>query len=62
MKKYYLRNKNYKTYFKKKLSKGIFHWVSNIKEAKFLTKEEAEKLLNEIKGKENFEIIKKKEN
>lgn len=61
MKKYYLRNKTYGTYYKSRYSKGNFHWVVDICEAKALTKAEANKLLNEIKNKENFEVIEKEE-
>jgi len=60
-KKYYLRNKNYGTYYKSRYSKGNFHYVVDNSNATLLTKSEASKLLNEIKNKENFEIIEKKE-
>lgn len=60
-KKYYLRNKEYKVYFRSRWEKGTFHYVVNRDEATVLTKEKANKLLNELKHSENYEIIEKKE-
>lgn len=60
MKKYYLKNKTYKTYYKSRYSKGMFHYVVDINEAASLTKMQVIKLLNELKHKENFEMIEKR--
>jgi len=59
--KYVLKNKTYGTYFKTKLYKGTFHYVVDFMEATRLTKQQASKLLNELKHKENYEILKVKE-
>lgn len=61
MKKYYLKNKTYETYYKSKYSKGSFHYVANINDATSLTKGQAIKLLDELRHKENFEIIEKRD-
>lgn len=60
-KKYYLKNKTYGTYYKSRYSKGNFHYVVGNYNATLLTKSEANKLLNEIKNSEYFEIVEKKE-
>ena len=50
-------DEKYILYFKSRLDKGCFHYVFRLEEATRLTKQEATKLLNEIKHKEKFEIM-----
>ena len=56
---YVIQHKTNKSFYKLKINKDIKHFVLDIKEAKkFKTKKLAQKVLNEFKKPENFEIIK----
>lgn len=58
MKKYVIKNKKYKNYYQKNITKDFNHFVAEIKEAKiFNGKREANKVIKTFNKLDNYEII-----
>lgn len=56
--KYVIRSIKYNTYYKSKILKDMFHFVTDINEAKLFNKPNAVKLLKTFKRPDNYELIK----